>query len=147
LLEKRVSRGAAFGDYDEDGDVDVIVNEIDGAPLLLRNDGGNQAGNWISLKLVGAGKSNRNAVGARAKLSVDGLTLVDEVHAGDSYLSHSDWRLHFGLGQAQAVNDATIQWPSGAVTKLGKLPINRTLTIVEGKGIVSEPTQSKTPKK
>jgi len=147
LLEKHVSRGAAFGDYDEDGDVDVIVNEIDGAPLLLRNDGGNQAGNWISLKLVGAGKSNRNAVGARAKLAIDGLTLLDEVHAGDSYLSHSDWRLHFGLGQAQAVNEATIQWPSGTVTKLGKLPINRTLTIVEGKGIVGESTPPKTPKK
>ncbi len=72
---------------------------------------------------------------------------MDEVHAGDSYLSHSDWRLHFGLGQAQVVSEATIQWPSGTVTKLVKLPVNRSLTIVEGKGIVGEAAQSKAQKK
>lgn len=136
LTERRVSRGAAFGDYDEDGDVDVIINELDGAPTLLRNDGGNQVGNWLKLKLVGTGKSTRNAVGARVKLVADGLTQVDEVRAGDSYLSHSDWRLHFGLGRAQTVSELTIQWPSGAVEKLTKLAVNRTLTVVEGKGII-----------
>src|SRR4029434_10770437 len=97
LAERRASRGAAFGDYDEDGDVDVIVNEIAGAPTLLRNDGGSKAGHWISLKLQGT-KSNRNAVGARVELKAGGLTQVDEVRAGDSYISHSDWRLHFGFG-------------------------------------------------
>jgi enediyne biosynthesis protein E4 len=133
LTARRVSRGAAFGDYDEDGDVDVIVNELDGAPMLLRNDGGNQAGNWISLKLVGAGKSNRNAVGARVKLTAGGMTLIDEVHAGDSYLSHSDWRLHFGLGSAKEVSDLTIVWPDGVTEKIAKPPINRSIVIFESK--------------
>lgn len=138
LTTRRVSRGAAFGDYDEDGDVDVIVNELDGAPTLLRNDGGHQAGNWLKLKLVGAGKSNRNAVGARVKLIADGLAQLDEVHAGDSYLSHSDWRLHFGLARAEMVSELTIKWPSGQIERLTKLGVNRTLTIVEGKGTVGD---------
>ena len=112
-----------------------------GAPTLLRNEGGNQTGNWVELKLVGAGKSNRNAVGARVQLSADGpkqlLTQVDEVHAGDSYLSHSDWRLHFGLGNAAVINEVIIRWPSGATEKLTKLGINRKWTINEGKGVVN----------
>jgi hypothetical protein len=147
LLKRRVSRGAAFGDYDEDGDVDVIVNELDGAPMLLRNDGGNQAGNWISLKLIGAGKSNRNAVGARVKLTAGGSTQIGEVHAGDSYLSHSDWRLHFGLGAANAVTELAIQWPSGATEKIAKPTINRSLTILEGKGILDDRTKTEPQKK
>jgi enediyne biosynthesis protein E4 len=151
LTMRRVSRGAAFGDYDEDGDVDVIVNELDGAPTLMRNDGGQEAGNWLQLKLVGTGKSNRNAVGARVKLIADNLTQIDEVHAGDSYLSHSDWRLHFGLARAQAVSELIIKWPSGQTERLTKLSVNRTLTISEGKGIVGDNAKpdavSKPPKK
>lgn len=147
LLKRRVSRGAAFGDYDEDGDVDVIVNELDGAPMLLRNDGGNQAGNWINLKLIGAGKSNRNAVGARVKLTAGNLTQIDEVHSGDSYLSHSDWRLHFGLGAATEVKELAVQWPDGTTEKIAKPPINRSLTIIEGKGIVDDTSKSKPVKK
>jgi enediyne biosynthesis protein E4 len=133
LAARRVSRGAAWGDYDEDGDVDVIVNELDGAPTLLRNDGGAQAGNWVSLKLTGT-KSNRNAVGARVTLKAGGMTQVDEVRGGDSYLSHSDRRLHFGLGGATKVDEVKVKWPGGAEEKLTALPINRTVTIVEGKG-------------
>lgn len=134
LAQRRVSRGAAWGDFDEDGDVDVIVNELDGAPTLLRNDGGSKLGNWVSLKLVGT-KSNRNAVGARVTLKVGALTQVDEVRSGDSYLSHSDWRLHFGLGTATKVDAVSIQWPNGAEEKLSSLPINQTVTIIEGKGV------------
>jgi enediyne biosynthesis protein E4 len=133
LTARRVSRGAAWGDYDEDGDVDVIVNELDGAPALLRNEGGAQAGNWVSLKLVGT-KSNRNAVGARVTLKAGGLTLVDEVRGGDSYLSHSDRRLHFGLGRAAKVDEVTVKWPGGAEERLAALPVNQTVTVVEGKG-------------
>jgi enediyne biosynthesis protein E4 len=132
LAARRVSRGAAFGDYDEDGDVDVIVNELDGAPMLLRNDGGSKAGHWISLKLQGT-KSNRNAVGARVELKAGGLTQIDEVHAGDSYISHSDWRLHFGLGAATTVDEITVRWPGGAVEKLTDVKADQVLKIVERK--------------
>ena len=134
LIERRASRGAAFGDFDEDGDLDVIVNDLDGPPMLLRNDGGSKAGHWISLKLTGT-KSNRNAVGARVQLKAGGLTQIDEVHSGDSYLSHSDWRLHFGLGNATTVDEITITWPSGGVEKLTKLSANGVVTVIEGQGI------------
>jgi len=132
LAARRASRGAAFGDYDEDGDIDVIVNEIDGAPTLLRNDGGSKAGHWISLKLQGT-KSNRNAVGARVEIKAGGLTQIDEVHAGSSYISHSDWRLHFGLGASSTVDEITVRWPGGAVEKLTKVKADQVLKIVERK--------------
>jgi len=142
LMERRVSRGAAFGDFDEDGDIDIIINDLDGPPMLLRNDGGSKAGNWISLKLIG-GKSNRNAVGARVRLMAEGLTQIDEVRSGDSYLSHSDWRLHFGLGSAKEVSEIAIQWPSGAVEKLTKIPVNQVVVITEGKGAKSDEVKPK----
>jgi enediyne biosynthesis protein E4 len=134
LMEPRASRGAAFGDYDDDGDVDVIVNDLDGPPMLLRNDGGSRAGHWISLKLVGT-RSNRNAVGAKVWLKAGGLTQVDEVRSGDSYLSHSDWRLHFGLGSTTQVAEVIIRWPNGTTEKLTNLPIDKVVTVVEGKSL------------
>jgi hypothetical protein len=130
LTERRASRGAAFGDYDEDGDIDVVVNNLDGPPTLLRNDGGSSAGHWIKLKLIGA-KSNRNAVGARVTLKAGGLTQIDEVRAGDSYISHSDWRLHFGLGKATTVDEITIKWPSGKIEKMNKVAPDRVVTVTE----------------
>ncbi len=130
LTERHASRGAAFGDYDEDGDIDVIVNNLDGPPVLLRNDVGSSAGHWIRLKLIGT-KSNRNAVGARVELKAGGLTQIDEVHAGDSYISHSDWRLHFGVGKATTVDEIIIKWPSGKVEKLTKLAVDRVVTVTE----------------
>jgi hypothetical protein len=130
LKERRASRGAAFGDYDEDGDLDVVVNDLDGPPMLLRNDGGSKAGNWIKLQLIGT-KSNRNAAGARVSLKAGGSTQIDEVHAGDSYLSHSDWRLHFGLGSATTVDEIAIRWPSGKTEKLAKVQANKLVKITE----------------
>ncbi len=132
LNQRWASRGAAFGDYDEDGDVDVIVNNLDGPPALLRNDGGSKSGHWIRLKLTGS-KSNRNAVGARVTLKAGGLTQIDEVRAGDSYLSHSDWRLHFGLGGATVVDEIIVKWPAGGVEKLTKIPADQVLKIIEKK--------------
>ena len=145
LMERRVGRGVAFGDLDEDGDIDLIINDLDGPPMLLRNDGGAQAGNWIGLKLAGT-TSNRNAIGARVRLKAGGLTQVDEIHDGDSYLSHSDRRLHFGLGNASSVDEVEIQWPSGKIEKLAKLPVNRILTIVEGQGLKESSPHTKPAK-
>lgn len=131
LMEPRASRGAAFGDYDEDGDVDIVVNDLDGPPMLLRNDGGSKEGNWISVKLRGT-KSNRNAVGTQVRLRAGKLMQVDEVRSGDSYLSHSAWRLHFGLGTATMVDELVIRWPSGRIETLTKLGVNRVVEIAEG---------------
>jgi hypothetical protein len=133
LNERRSSRGAAFGDFDEDGDIDIVVNDLDGPPMLLRNDGGSKAGHWISLLLRGT-KSNRNAVGAKAWLTAGKMTQVDEVRSGDSYLSHSDWRLHFGLGTATVVDQIGIRWPSGKKETFWNLPADRVIQIIEGRG-------------
>ncbi|MBI1764369.1 MAG: CRTAC1 family protein [Acidobacteria bacterium] len=134
LQERRASRGAAFGDYDEDGDIDILVNDLDGPPMLLRNDfvetNGAQTGHWLKLKLTGT-KSNRNAVGARVEVKAGGLTQVDEVRAGDSYLSHSDWRLHFGLGKANVIDEIVVRWPNGKVEKLTKVAANRVVKVIE----------------
>ncbi|HWQ34641.1 MAG TPA: CRTAC1 family protein [Blastocatellia bacterium] len=132
LMQRRTSRGAAFGDYDDDGDVDVIVDNLDGPPVLLRNDGGNRAGNWLAVKLTGT-KSNRNAIGARVTVRSGGLTQVEELHGDESYLSHSDWRIHFGLGKATVADEITIRWPGGRVETMTKVAVNRVLQVVEGK--------------
>src|ERR1700682_2682374 len=94
-MEERGGRGVAFGSNDNDGDIDIVVNDLDGSPQLLRNDGGN-ANNSILIKTIGV-KSNRNGIGARVKIVSGDLTQIDEVHSGGSYLSQSDLRLHFGL--------------------------------------------------
>jgi hypothetical protein len=136
LGEERVGRGVAVGDIDNDGDVDVVVNDLDGSPQLLRNDGGN-AGNSLLVKLVGT-KSNRDGIGARVKVVAGDLTQVDEVFSGGSYLSQNDLRLHFGFGQRTKVDLVEVRWPSGVVEKLTNVNVNKILTIKEGKGMVEE---------
>ena len=130
FMEPRASRGAAFGDFDEDGDIDIIVNDLDGPPMLLRNEGGSAAGHWISLKLAGT-KSNRNAVGAKVRVKTGNLVQIDEVRSGDSYLSHSDWRLHFGLGAATSVDEIEIQWPTGKTQTLRNVVADKVIVIRE----------------
>ena len=132
----RSSRGAAFGDVDNDGDVDVVVNDLDGAPQLLRNDGGN-AKSSILVKLVGA-KSNRDGIGARVRVVAGDLKQVDEVRSGGSYLSQNDLRLHFGLDGRAKVDAIEVRWPSGAVDTVPGAAANRILTIAEGKGLVDQ---------
>jgi enediyne biosynthesis protein E4 len=134
LLIPRVSRGAAFGDLDNDGDIDIVVGDLDGPPVILRNDGGNR-NNWITLELRGV-RSNRLALGARVKVVAGELAQVDEVRSGGSYLSQNDLRLHFGLGKAERVDRVEIRWPSGKTEVLTNLAARSFYTVKEGEGIV-----------
>ncbi len=122
-------RGAAFGDYDEDGDIDIVVQAIDDAPALLRNDGGNKS-NWLKIKLVGR-RSNRSAIGAKVSVTAGDLKQHAEVKSGSSYISHSDMRLHFGLGSKTKVDLIEIEWPSGSRQSVKDVEANKTLTLVE----------------
>ncbi len=131
----RSARGGAYCDYDNDGDIDILVSNIDDRPQLLQNIGGNR-GNWLELKLIGT-KSNRDAIGARVKLESGSLVQYDHVRAGGSFLSNNDPRLHFGLGTRSMVDRIEIQWPSGKVERLSGIRANRIVSIQEDSGIVS----------
>src|SRR5262249_41453832 len=117
-------------DFDNDGDIDVLVTNNGQAPQLLRNDGGNR-NNWLQLRLVGV-RSNRDGIGARVKLTARGFTQVDEAKGGMSYQSAHDPRLHFGLGEATRVDSIEVRWPSGIVDRLKDVPADRVVTIKEG---------------
>jgi hypothetical protein len=136
LMEERVGRGAAFGDIDNDGDVDVVVADLDGSPQLLRNDGGNSNAS-VLIKLVG-GKSGRDGIGARVKIVSGDLVQVDEVRSGGSYLSQSDLRLHFGVQKRSKIDLVEVRWPSGAIDKIANLDVNKIVTIGEGKGLLQK---------
>ena len=131
----RSSRGAAFGDYDEDGDLDIFVLELNDLPTLLRNDGGNR-NNYLLVRTEGT-ESNRDGIGARVKLTCGNLTQVNEVRSGSSYLSHNDSRLHFGLGECAIVDRLEVFWPSGLVESFENLPSNRVLVFREGTGRIA----------
>jgi hypothetical protein len=132
LAQRRVSRGLAVADINNDGALAVLISNLDGSPTLLRNVS-KPRGHWINLKLIGT-RSNRDAYGARVEIVARGLKQVDEVRANSSYLSASDARLHFGLGSAARVDEVVIRWPSGLAEKLTSLPVDREIVIREGEG-------------
>ncbi len=134
LMEKRVSRGLAVGDLFNDGNMDVVVEDLDGAPMLLRNHGV-PGRHWVSFELDGT-KSNRLALNARLTLVAGGMTQTDEVHSGGSYLSQNDLRVHFGLGSATKIDKVEIHWPSGLVEDLTNLAVDQHYNVLEGKGVV-----------
>jgi hypothetical protein len=131
-----VARGAAYADFDRDGDLDIVVTTNDGPAYLFRNDGGNR-NNWISVRLVGR-KSNRDGIGAVVRVLSKSGKQWSMVHSGSSYCSQSDLALTFGLGRDPAVEGIEIDWPSGEKQKLGGLPVNQFLTIDETAGIVAK---------
>jgi hypothetical protein len=126
------SRGAAFDDFDNDGDVDAIVLNSDAAPTLMRNDL-ERKNHWLELKLVGT-KSNKDAVGARVFVHVGPKVHVSEVIAGRSYQGHCGVRQYFGLRDAAKIDEVRIRWPGGAIESFGPLLIDRLHTLTEGEG-------------
>jgi hypothetical protein len=136
FVAPRVSRGAAVGDFDNDGDLDILVSNNGEAPQLLRNDGGN-SNHWLEILLIGT-KSNRDAVGARVKVVAGDLKLFDQRKGGMSYQSSQDPRLHFGLNQQERVDAIEIRWPSGEVTKLENVTSDQIIAVREGAGVVPQ---------
>jgi hypothetical protein len=132
LLVEQSSRGAAFGDYDNDGDVDVLISAIDDRPLLLRND--TAGGHWITVGLSGT-RSNRSAIGAKVTIEAGGRRQVAEVRSGGSYISQNDLRVRFGLGDTTTVDRLTIRWPRGAVETAKTLAADRIYRAREGAGV------------
>ena len=135
MLVKRSSRGAAFDDLDNDGDVDAVIVNSREKPTILRNDTSNTNG-WLHVRLQGA-KTNRDGVGASVTLVAGDLTLVDEVHAGRGYQSHYGTRLHFGLGRRDRVDRFEVRWIGGGTDAVDNVPVNRAVTIREGEGLLT----------
>jgi hypothetical protein len=135
LADPRVSRAAAFADYDNDGDVDVLVTNNGDRPQLFRNDGGNRK-HWLEVRLVGT-RSNRDGIGTKIRLFANGVLQTDEAKGGMSYQAAHDPRQHFGLGSATQIDRIEIAWPSGAITKLSGVPADQCITIKEGAGEVA----------
>jgi hypothetical protein len=127
------SRGCAFGDFDNDGDVDVLVLNLNEPPSLLRNDVSG-TGHWLKVKLIGT-KSNRSAIGARATVHYSGKVQAQEVLSQASFYSANDLRLHFGLGAADKA-DLDIRWPCGGSERISNAPVDHLVTVREGSGII-----------
>jgi enediyne biosynthesis protein E4 len=130
-----VGRGLATADYDNDGGIDIVTNNRGDYPSLLHNEGGN-ANHWLTVQLIGT-KSNRDGTGASLKLVAAGFTHVAQAKGGGSYMSASDPRVHFGLGQRTAIDSLDITWPSGQVDHLKNVPIDRIIAVKEGAGILA----------
>ena len=134
------SRGCAFGDFDNDGDLDVVVNPVNDFPQLLLCDlaSGN---NWIKVRTIGT-KSNRSGIGARLRCVTQLAgeskvhSQIDEVRSGGSYFSQNDLRVHFGLGKADKVQLLEVRWPSGQVDSMKDIKPNQLIFVKEGEGIV-----------
>ena len=134
LMQRHTSRGLAVGDLFNDGQLDIVVEDIDGAPMILRNHGV-PGRHWVSLELSGT-KSNRLAIGARIKLSASGMRQTEQIRSGGSYLSQSDLRAHFGLGTATKIDGVEIRWPSGTTDVMKNLESDKFYSVLEGKGVV-----------
>ncbi len=128
------ARGAAFGDLFNDGHIDVVINNMDSTPTLLRNVVKN-SNHWITLKLIGGPKSPRDAIGTKVFVTTGSIRQRVDVFSGGSYASSSDQRVHFGLGSASKIDKIEIDWPSGTSQETRVSGVDRILTVVEGKSI------------
>jgi hypothetical protein len=139
LSVARSLRGSATGDLDNDGDIDVVANPIDGEPILLRNDGGNHAGHWLTVRLVGdpARRCPRDATGSQVFLSAGGARQRGDVASGRSVMSQSDRRVHFGLGAATRVDRLEVRWANGPTVTYEVPAIDTELVIDQARGVVT----------
>jgi hypothetical protein len=135
LMDRRVSRGLAVADLFNDGEMDVVIEDLDGSPRILRNRG-LRGNHWISFELAGT-RSNRLAIGAKVKIVAGRDTQTEQIRSGGSYLSQSDLRVHFGLGDASKVETVEIRWPSGANETLKNLAADHFYSVLEGRGVVT----------
>ena len=129
VLPTRVGRGAAFADYDNDGDVDIFIVNNHAKPTLLRNDGGNR-NNWLHVELIGT-NANRNAVGAKIQVKTMDQTQIREIYAGDSYMSFNSFIAEFGVGNATQVESLQVVWSNGDIQTLHNVPANQRLRITQ----------------
>ena len=134
------ARGCAFGDFDNDGNIDIVVNTVNDYPQLLRCSS-SHGNNWIKIRTIGT-KSNRSGIGARlicitrAPGETKPHQQIDEVRSGGSYISQNDLRIHFGLGKVEKVDALEIRWPSGHVDTLKDVKANQLIFVKEGEGIL-----------
>jgi hypothetical protein len=131
LTEERVSRGLALGDLDNDGRLDVVINDLDGSPQVMRNEMAD-TGNWLLVKLKGKGR-NTDAIGAVVKVKAGHLNLMRIVQSGTSYLSQEDMRRHFGLGAAKQADSLEVLWPDGTATRMENVKANRLVEIAQAR--------------
>ncbi|MGB7207800.1 MAG: CRTAC1 family protein [Pyrinomonadaceae bacterium] len=136
VMENSPARGAAFGDFDNDGDIDIVINNVNAAPELIRNDS-KSGNNWLKIKLVGV-KSNRAGIGARIKLTTGDGAQIEEVRSGSSYYSQNDMRVNFGVGKAAKIKSVEVRWPSGQIDTLNDLAANQIITLKEGNGLTGK---------
>ena len=126
---KAVGRGSAAGDLDNDGDLDLLVLNLNGPARIYRNDGGNR-GNWIMVRTVGTA-SNRDGIGARVRVKSGGTTQVRDIRSSSGYLSQGDFRAHFGVGKSKKVDRIEVRWPSGRTSTLDNVKVNQVITVTE----------------
>ena len=150
ISDPGAARGCAFGDFDNDGDIDIVVNTVNDYPQLLRCDS-KLDNNWIKVRTIGT-KSNRSGIGARLKCLTHSPgeskphQQIDEVRSGGSYISQNDLRVHFGIGKAEKVEVLEIRWPSGQVDTIKDIEANQLIFVKEGQGITRTMPFSKVSK-